>query len=217
MPNNNPAHIVLTNVRLSYVHLDKPYTGTTGTQGPKYSATILVPKNDVKNKQRIDAAVAIATQKALKKFGKGFPAQPKVSVHDGDGVRPSDGQPFGEECKGMWVFTTSSKQQPDMRDEYGQKLLDMSAIYSGVWAHVGVTFFGYNNPQNKGIGVGLETLMKVRDDEPLGGGRASADDDFAGLIPDTQATTPHTTYNTPAPTGKHLVGYDPNTFQPIYG
>ena len=26
MANNNPAHIVLTNVRLSYAHLDKPYS-----------------------------------------------------------------------------------------------------------------------------------------------------------------------------------------------
>ena len=43
MANNNPAHVVLTNVRLSYVHLDKPYAGPTGTQDPKYTATILVP------------------------------------------------------------------------------------------------------------------------------------------------------------------------------
>lgn len=224
---NNPAHVVLTNVRLSYAHLDKPYAGISGGE-PKYSATILVPKSNPKNKQLIDSAIMIATQKAIEKHGKAFPTQPKVSVHDGDGVRPSDNQPFGEECRGMWVFTASSKQQPDMRDEYGQKLLDMSALYSGVWAHVGVTFFGYNNPQNKGIGVGLETIMKVRDDEPLGGGRASADDDFAGLISQgataptypqnpVPAQTPQTAYNQPAPAGKTIIGYDPNTFAPIYG
>jgi len=216
MPNNNPAHIVLKNVRLSYVHLDKPYSGPTGTQEPKYTTTILVPKRDPKNKQLIDTAVAAAVQRALEKYGRGFPAQPKVSVHDGDGVRPSDNQPFGDECKGMWIFTASSKQQPDIRDEYGQKLLDMSQIYSGVWAHVGVTFFGYNALQNKGIGVGIETVMKARDDEPLGGGRASADDDFADIIGQT-APAPQNTYTQAPPTGKTIVGYDPNTFQPIYG
>lgn len=222
MSNNNPAHVVLTNVRLSYVHLDKPYTGTNGAQEPKYSATILVPKSDPRNKQRIDAAIAAAVARAREKYGNGFPATPKISVHDGDGARPSDNQPFGDECKGMWVFTASSKQQPDMRDEYGQKLLDMSQVYSGVWAHVGITFFGYNAPQNKGIGVGLETLMKARDDEPLGGVRASADDDFAGLTQQaapsvTPNSIPQTMYNSAAPAGQKIVGYDPNTFAPIYG
>jgi hypothetical protein len=224
MANPNPAHVVLTDVRLSYTHLDKPYTGINGAQKPKYSATILVPKSNPQNKQRIDTAIAAAVAKAREKYGNAFPSNPKISVHDGDGVRPSDNQPFGDECKGMWVFTASSEKQPDMRDEYGQKLLDMSQIYSGVWAHVGVTFFGYNAPQNKGIGVGLETLMKARDDEPLGGGRASADDDFADIIqqntaPATPATqtTPQTAYNNTAPQGKTIIGYDPDTFAPIYG
>ncbi|WP_413778080.1 DUF2815 family protein [Caproicibacterium sp. XB1] len=219
MPNNNPAHIVLKNVRLSYVHLDKPYAGPTGTQDPKYTVTILVPKKIPGNKQAIDAAIAAAAQKAQERYGKAFPARPKVSVHDGDGTRPSDNQPFGDECKGMWVFTASSKQQPDIRDEYGQKLLDMSQVYSGVWAHVGVTFFGYNAPQNKGIGVGIETVMKARDDEPLGGGRANADDDFADIMQQNTApaTIPQTTYAQPAPAGQTIVGYDPNTFAPIYG
>ena len=107
MANNNPAHIVLTNVRLSYAHLDKPYSNNGGE--PKYSATILVPKTDPANRQKIDAAIRAATARMREKKGNSFPATPKTSVHDGDGVRPSDGQPFGDECKGCWVFTASSK------------------------------------------------------------------------------------------------------------
>ena len=110
MANNNPAHIVLTNVRLSYAHLDKPYSNNGGE--PKYSATILVPKTDPANKQKIDAAIRAATARMREKKGNSFPATPKTSVHDGDGVRPSDGQPFGDECKGCWVFTASRKTQP---------------------------------------------------------------------------------------------------------
>ena len=179
MANNNPAHIVLTNVRLSYAHLDKPYSNNGGE--PKYSATILVPKTDPANRQKIDAAIRAATARMREKKGNSFPATPKTSVHDGDGVRPSDGQPFGDECKGCWVFTASSKTQPDCRDQYKQPLLDGSELYSGVWAHVGVTFFGYDSGSNKGIGVALDTVMKARDGEPLGGMRASADDDFADI------------------------------------
>lgn len=235
MANNNPAHIVLTNVRLSYVHLDKPYANPNSNGTPKYSATILVPKSDTKARQKIDAAIAAAAAKAREKFGNAFPANPKTSVHDGDGVRTSDGQPFGEECKGHWVFTASSVQQPDCRDSYKQPLLDASELYSGCYAHVGVTFFGYNQPANKGIGVALDTVMKARDGEVLGGMRANADDDFADIpVADSApaaaaASAPQWNPSgtaagmtaapvTPQPaTQGTIIGYDPNTFAPIYG
>lgn len=191
MPNTNAAHVVLRNVRLSYTHLDKPYASQPG-QEAKYSATILVPKQPGDNKARMDAAIAAATQKAIEKYGKAFPATPKVSVHDGDGVRPSDGQPFGEECRGCWVFTASSKQPVTVVDLNLQPILDATAIYSGMYANVGVTFFGYSAPQNKGIGVALDNVQKTADGEPLGGTRASAEDDFGGL--DQQAPAPAATY-----------------------
>jgi hypothetical protein len=186
---NNAAHVVLRNVRLSYVHLDKPYSQQPG-QEAKYSATILVPKQPGDNKARMDAAIAAATQKAIEKYGKAFPATPKVSVHDGDGVRPSDGQPFGDECRGCWVFTASSKQPVTVVDLNLQPILDATQIYSGIYANVGVTFFGYNAPQNKGIGVALDNVQKIADGEPLGGQRASAEDDFAGLDQQYPSYTP---------------------------
>lgn len=179
MANTNPAHVVLTNVRLSYTYLDQPHSQNGGE--PKFSATILVPKYPADNRAKIDAAIRAATEKARAKYGAAFPAQPKVSVHDGDGVRPSDGQPFGPECKGHWVFTASNKQRPGVVDINLQPILDSTAIYSGMYANVGVTFFGYNAPQNKGIGVALDNVQKIADGEPLGGTRASADDDFGGM------------------------------------
>lgn len=211
MPNTNPAHVVLRNVRLSYVHLDKPYAQQPG-QEPKYSATILVPKNPANNKALIDAAIAAATQKAIEKYGKAFPATPKVSVHDGDGTRPSDGQPFGDECKGCWVFTASSKQPVTVVDLNLQPILDPTAIYSGMYANVGVTFFGYNAPQNKGIGVALDNVQKVADGEPLGGQRASAEDDFGGAEPVVTAPNipPYPTQPAAAPATQYPQ-YDPKT------
>lgn len=186
MANNNPAHIVLRNVRLSYTHLDKPYAQQPG-QDPKYSCTVLVPKNPATNRQMIDAAIAAAAQRAIEKYGKTFPAAPKVSVHDGDGVRPSDGQPFGDECKGCWVFTASNKSPVTVVDLNLQPILDATQIYSGMYANVGVTFFGYNAPQNKGIGVALDNVQKIADGEPLGGSRASAEDDFGAAEPQVSA------------------------------
>lgn len=175
--NTNPAHIVLTNVRLSYAHLTEPYAQQPG-QEPKYGATILVPKSDPANKIKIDNAIQAAAQRGREKYGQAFPPQPKISVHDGDGLRPSDNQPFGDECKGCWVFTASSKQRPNVVDLNLQPILDPTQLYSGLYANVGVTFFPYNAPQNKGVGVGLENVQKTADGEPLGGCRATAEDDF---------------------------------------
>lgn len=186
MANPNPAHIVLTNVRLSYVHLDQPYSQQGGE--PKYSATILIPKAPADNRMKIDAAIQAATVKAREKHGKAFPVQPKISVHDGDGVRPSDGQPFGEECRGCWVVTASNRVKPGIVDGNMQPIIDPTQIYSGMIANVGVTFFGYNTPQNKGIGVALDNVQKVADAEPLGGTRVSAEDDFSAI------TQPAATY-----------------------
>lgn len=198
MANNNPAHIVLTNVRLSYVNLLRPRSQDGGA--PKYSATLLIPKNPADNRTRIDTAIRAATEKARSKHGAQFPATPKTSIHDGDGVRPSDGQPFGQECQGCWVVTASNRDRVPVVGPDLQPIIDSTEIYSGMWANVGVTLFGYNAPTNKGVGVALDTVMKIRDDEPLGGSRASVEADFAGLVqPDAVSPVPQYTMPPAAP------------------
>lgn len=84
MANNNPAHIVLTNVRLSYAHLDKPYSNNGGE--PKYSATILVPKTDPANRQKIDAAIRAATARMREKKGNSFPQRRKLQYTTATGA-----------------------------------------------------------------------------------------------------------------------------------
>ena len=59
MYNPKPTEVVLTNVRLSYVHIMKPYANDP-SQEPKYSCTILLPKTDVAGRAKIDAAIALS-------------------------------------------------------------------------------------------------------------------------------------------------------------
>jgi len=110
------------------------------------------------------------------------------SNYDGDGVRPS-GEAFGAECKGHWVVTASSKQQPMVVHISNTKVqLAETDIYSGMYARVTVNFFPYDNSGSRGVGCGLGNVMKIRDGEPLSG-RANAESDFAGLETPT-ATMP---------------------------
>lgn len=176
--------ITINNVRLSYCNLFQakpPFNNPNGD--PKFSCTILVPKTNTEAKAAIDAAIQQAIEAGVAKAWSGVrPPQPNICIHDGDGVRPSDGSPYGEECKGMWVFTASAKQDrpPFVVDGQVQKIIDPTQVYSGMWANVNVNFFAYNSAGKKGIGCGLNGVQKVRDDTPLSG-QVTAEEAFSAI------------------------------------
>lgn len=178
----NPTQIVLENVRLSYVHIFKAFSNDPN-QTPKFSTTILIPKDNAKNKASLDAAIAAAT--AAGKMGKWNGVVPPIvpnPVHDGDGVK-QDGTPFGAECKGCWVMTASSPSDRPIEvvDRNMQRVLDSTQVYSGIYANVCVNFYAYAYQGKKGIGVGLGPIQKVADGEALGGTTPSADSCFSAL------------------------------------
>lgn len=163
--------VTINDVRFSYCNLFQPKAPFNNPQGePKYSVTVLVPKTNTAAKAVIDNAIAQAIDAGVSSKWNGVrPPQPAICVHDGDGPRPSDGSSFGEECKGCWVFTASTKNPPFVVDEYVQNIIDPTKVYSGMWGNVNVTFFAYNNAGKKGIGCGLNGVQKIRDGEALGG------------------------------------------------
>lgn len=181
---NNPTHVVTGKVRLSYAHLTAPYKSKLADENDKakYSTTLLIPKADTVTKAKIDAAIKAAGEKALAKgkIKKGTPIDKlPTPIWDGDGFKADGYTPFGPECKGMWVLTASSMDQPKVVDLGLNPILDSTEIYSGMWARVGLDFYGYNN-RKMGIGCGLGNVQKVADDEPLGAERASVESDFGG-------------------------------------
>ena len=197
--------ITINDVRFSYCNLFQPKAPFNNPQGePKYSVTVLVPTTNTAAKAVIDNAIAQAIDAGVSSKWNGVrPPQPAICVHDGDGPRPSDGSAFGEECKGCWVFTASTKQPPFVVDEYVQNIIDPTKVYSGMWGSVNVTFFAYNNAGKKGIGCGLNGVQKIRDGEALGG-QITAQEAFKAVgAPPTAAPA----YAPPA--------VDPITGQPV--
>ncbi|MEG2930850.1 MAG: DUF2815 family protein, partial [Ruthenibacterium sp.] len=154
--------------RISYVHVWEPHANQPG-QEPKYGVTVLLQKTEAAAKAAIDAAVNAAIARGVSSNWNGVcPPRVDVCIRDGDGVRPSDGNPYNDECKGCWVFTASSKKRPFVVDAAVQEIIDPTAVYSGCYCLVNVDFFPYNNAGKKGIGCSLNGLQKVRDGEPLG-------------------------------------------------
>lgn len=177
----NETTVTTGRARLSYEHLFKAYAHQQG-QEEKYSVTILVPKSDVATKSRIDAAISAATQAGISKCWNGAkPPIVAIPVYDGDGVRPQSGEPFGDECKGCWVFTASSKQAPQVVDLQLSPIINQSEVYSGCYARVSVNFFPYNSNGKRGIGCGLNAVQKLEDGEPLGG-RISVEEAFGAPV-----------------------------------
>ena len=176
--------------RFSFVHVFKPYAFQQG-QEEKYSVTVLVPKTDTDTMSRINAAIEAAKQRGVSdKWNGQCPPILPTPVHDGDGVRPSDGMPFGDECKGHWVFTASAKADypPEVVDASGNPIINQSEVYSGMYGRVNVNFFPYAFGGKKGIGCGLGPVQKLRDGEALGGGRVSAAQAFGTPIPQQPQT-----------------------------
>ena len=199
MYQNDPMKVLTGECRLSYCNLTTPRAAQQGGE-PKYSVTLLIPKTDVATKADIDAAIQAAANEALSKVWNGArPPQLRVPIYDGDGVRPS-GVPFGDECKGHWVMTASTKNKPQVVgiDNINCEL-SPADIYSGMYARVTIRFFGYSNSGNKGIGCGLGNVMKTRDGEALAGS-ASASVDFAG-VGASPVASPAYGVNPAAPTG----------------
>lgn len=177
---DNLANVTTGEVRFSFCHLFKPYAYQPG-QEEKYQVTVLVPKTDTATMQRIKDAIEAAKQRGIAdKWNGQCPPILNTPVYDGDGVRPSDGMPFGDECKGHWVFTASAKVDypPEVVDKMGNPIINQSEVYSGMYGRVNVTFFPYMFGGKKGIGCGLGPVQKLRDGETLGGSMPSASQVF---------------------------------------
>lgn len=186
MANNNPTHIVTGEVRLSYVNIFKARSFVQG-QDEKYSVCVLIDKNDTATLNKIMAAVEAAKKQGVAdKWGGKMPANLKMPLRDGDDERAME----AEEYEGKYFLNANSKDKPGIVDANLNEILDSTEVYSGCYGRVSLNFYPFNSNGNKGIAVGLNNVQKLRDGEPLGGVRASAEDDFADSRLDLQGGQP---------------------------
>jgi hypothetical protein len=159
-------------VRLSYAHLHEPHA-LEGNE-PKYSVSLIIPKEDKDTLKAIKAAVDEAKEQDKSKWNGKVPANLKTPLRDGDEDRPED-----EAYADSYFVNANSKRKPEIVDLQGNKGLGQDEVYSGCYARVSINFYGYAVSGNKGIACGLGNVQKIDDGEPLGGGsRAEEDFDF---------------------------------------
>ena len=176
MSTNNPTRVVTGEVRLSYAHVWEPNSIQGGK--PKYSVSLIIPKADTTTaiEKAIDAAIDAGTAK----FGGKRPnkAALKLPLRDGDTERDD------EAYANSFFVNANSLTPPQVVDENVSPILDRSEVYSGCYARVSLSFYAFNTNGNKGVACGLGNIQKIRDGEPLGAGRVSAESDFGAPADD---------------------------------
>lgn len=171
----NTNTVTIGEVRFSYCNLFQPYAANANEE-PLYSVTALIPKPNAAALNDCYAAIEAAKAAGIStKWNGAMPPVIDITLRDGDGPRPSDGSPYGEECKGHMVLKCKSKQRPFVVDANVQDIIDPSKVYSGCYGRVNVTFIAYNNNGKKGITCLLNGVQFIRDGEPLGGGVTAAE------------------------------------------
>lgn len=170
-----PSRVTTGKVRLSYLNCFTPKAIAEG-QDPKYSVSVIIPKDDAKTiaaiKKAIDAAIDLGVEKLSVKGKMPIRTTIKTPLRDGDEERPDD--PAYADC---FFINANSKTKPQVVDANLNLIIDALEIYSGCYGRVSINMFAFNTNGNKGIAAGLANIQKLEDGEPLGN-LASAESDF---------------------------------------
>lgn len=170
---NNPLKIVLGTCRVSYVHIKEP--AAFEDSDPKYSVTFLIPK-DSPDVERVRAAIRSAYEANKEGLFKGKPlSSPKLWNPLRDGNEVLEEFPERKEYEGCYFVKAASKTQPKAFDTDKQEILDLDEVYSGCYCRGVIVCYPFNN-KLAGFGFYLNSVMKMRDGERLGGFEATADD-----------------------------------------
>ena len=160
--------------RLSYTHVFNRYNPDGPQEEGKFMTNVLIPKDEKETIAALNKAIEEAKKQAIvSKWGGKEPKKLDMPLRDGD-------EKDDENYDGHFFVNAKSNTRPGIVDRKKVPIVDEEEVYSGVWAVVSVTFFGYDKNGNKGVACGLNNIMKFKDDEHFGG-RVSAESDFGDV------------------------------------
>jgi hypothetical protein len=161
-------------VRFSYCNVFRSRAFRDG-QDAKYSVCLLIPKGDIETIDKIQDAIDKAIEEGITSKWQGKkPKNLHFPLRDGDEERADE----APEYEGMMFLNANSNDKPGIVDKDRNEILDPDELYSGCWGRASINFFPYDSNGNRGIGVGLNNIQKIKDGPRLGAARASAEDDF---------------------------------------
>lgn len=187
MANPTVTKCTIGEVRMNFARVFKPEAIDDKSE-PKYSIVLTFPKTDTALYNKIEAAIEECKKKAVAKFGGVLPKKFNV-------IEIQDGADWDEKfnLEDQWVIKASSAYKPEVVKKakvMGKVQLvpitDEEEFYSGCYGYAAVAFYAYDTDRSKGITCGLNSLLKSRDGERLGGNGGSVEDDYADVLDDIE-------------------------------
>lgn len=184
MANQTITKCLIGEARMNFCRVFEPESFNGGE--PKYSVILSFDQEDEALYKKIQDAISECVEKAKNSMYAGkLPKNFKiVEIKDGDEDYEKDG------FAGQYTIKASSAYKPEVVKKstvMGKTQLvpitDEDEFYSGCYGYASVSFFAYDNGVSKGVTCGLNSVLKSRDGERLGGG-GSAATDFADILDD---------------------------------
>ncbi|MDR2666848.1 MAG: DUF2815 family protein [Holosporales bacterium] len=158
-------------VRLSFANIWEPRS-IDGAE-PKYSASLLISKDDGQTIEKVNNAIGVAIEKGKQKFGWTGQERLRTPFHDGDSERAYDAA-----YANHFYVNANNRMKPLIVDSKCEEITDEERVYSGAYVRAIITMFPYSKSGNKGVACSLGNIQKVKDGEPLGSPN-NATNDFA--------------------------------------
>lgn len=177
---NTATRVKTGEVRLSYVHLDEPHAFDE-SQKAKYSVTLIIKKDDKNTIAQIQKNYEEALARGIEKYGQGFnrKATPLVRPAGSDkglliDCDKDERYAGNADYTNSYILAAKSVTAPIVYAlEKGTTPLTpediKSTVYSGCYGKVLFNFYPYNANVNAGIACGLDSVMKTKGGESLGG------------------------------------------------
>lgn len=176
------GNIRLPRARLYYPHFFKPQMrkGETDQSKARYQTTVLLPKN-----AEMALLLKAVEDAAIAKWGSDYAKKIKVKKPF---LKTEEQPKMAELVDDYPVFLRlNSKDKPGVVFANGTTCTEEKSheVYGGRWAFVSVRAAAYEVDGSKGVGLYLQNVQLLEDDERLGGGRVSAEAEFESIGSET--------------------------------
>lgn len=186
--------LLITNTRLSYAYIFKPYEGDDGSKS--FCSHLIIPTNhpQLGALQNLMRKVAVDTWKEkAEEVLQQLKAQDRLCIHRGDISKPGQ-----DAYKGLLYISSSSKIKPRILATVGGINQEIGedhelAPYSGCKANAIIGVWAQNNKFGKRINAQLMGVQFVGHDQRLSGaGRVASIDEFGIVATDADGAAPST-------------------------
>lgn len=167
MSKSNGVTLVTPEFRVAFPKVFKAERNELNGQD-EFSLVALFPKNA--DLSELKTAIK---QAAIGFFGDDLPNNLRSPLRDGTEKKRKDGSIPDGYADHLFVNMKCQKR-PGLVNAELQDIIDDSEFYGGCYARAQVHVCGYDKKGNKGVGIYLNNVQKLRDGEAFGQGRVSA-------------------------------------------